>query len=362
MNQAIEVYSDSDLELFRDALNKLFSEQDGAAAIRSMRQPECDWDFHCSTWQGVCEHGLLPSPVDAFDWSTLPLLSEVFRSMGEKLVTLPLLESIVSHVLLSSVNLSLNDFDEASLADGRQRIVPIQIESNLSGSDCSNLSLRAGRLSGSCEGVFTRSADGFLVLAKADAGVALALVPASNVEQEYLGVGLDGSRKYRLQFKDIELSDGLCCTDSAAVLSALESVSVIANILLAAQLQGLSEAAFSRTMEWLKTREQFGVLIGSFQALQHRAVRCFLLLEKMKALNTHNLTQINGVSGARQAIESKVFAAASATALTAEAIQMHGGIGMTDECDIGFYYKAAHTLAHRYGGRDRLLQQITQDQ
>lgn len=356
MSQSIEAFSDSDIELFRDALLKLFDGCDGAGSLRRMRQAENESDFDLSLWKGVCEHSLLPSPMGEFEWSNLPLLSEVFRSMGEKLVTLPLLESVLSHVLLACLDLPLNGLDAASLCEGRQRLIPLQLEAAVSGATCDALQLIEGRLSGSCEAPFTRTADGFVVVAQSDKGLCIALVPNSQVEQQFIGVGLDGARRYRVRFEEIALEEDMYSTDPMAIERAFNTVSCIANALLGAQLQGLGEAAFSKTLEWLKTREQFGALIGSFQALQHRAVRCFASLEKMKALNAHNLGQIVDASKAKLAFESKIFSAVSATALTAESIQLHGGIGMTDECDIGFYFKTAHALAHRYGSPDSLLE------
>ena len=133
----------------------------------------------------------------------------------------------------------------------------------------------------------------------------------------------------------------------------------LGSVLLAFQLQGVAEAALQRGLEWLTTRDQFGVKIGSFQALQHRAGRAYLELEKLKALNNECLAQLACAPEQlpRWASACKFFACRVSRLITGEAIQWHGGIGMTDECDIGFFYKFSATLGARFGGREQQLQE-----
>jgi alkylation response protein AidB-like acyl-CoA dehydrogenase len=125
----------------------------------------------------------------------------------------------------------------------------------------------------------------------------------------------------------------------------------IANIGLAAELLGLSMEVFERTVAYLKERKQFGRVIGSFQGLQHRAAELFAELELARSMVLQALHTID--NGARDlsliASAAKAKLCEVAQRATNEAIQMHGGIGMTDEHEIGFFIKRARVAQHTFG-------------
>jgi len=120
-----------------------------------------------------------------------------------------------------------------------------------------------------------------------------------------------------------------------------------------AELLGVALEAFERTIAYLKERKQFGVPIGSFQALQHRAAVLFGELEMCKSLVLNALHRLDSDDQeiAATASMTKVKLAETADKVTAEAIQWHGGIGMTDEFEIGFFYKRARILETLLGDR-----------
>lgn len=121
---------------------------------------------------------------------------------------------------------------------------------------------------------------------------------------------------------------------------------------VACELLGLSAAAFEMTHEYLQTRKQFGQLIGSFQSLQHRAAIMFSELEQTRSCVAAALSALD--EGKDNISELAALAKAKANALahlvTNETIQMHGGIGMTDAHDSGFYIKRSRVLEALYGG------------
>jgi len=119
-----------------------------------------------------------------------------------------------------------------------------------------------------------------------------------------------------------------------------------AAIAVSAELLGCASEAYERTVEYLKTREQFGVKIGTFQALKHRAAEMFCELELSRSIVTDALRAIDEEREELPTWASTAKARLSDTAglVTREAIQMHGGIGMTDEEEIGFFLKRARTL------------------
>jgi acyl-CoA dehydrogenase len=134
----------------------------------------------------------------------------------------------------------------------------------------------------------------------------------------------------------------------------LEQVLDRGRIGIAAELLGIAQEVFERTVQYLKERKQFGVPIGSFQALQHRAAILFgeielcksVVLKALQALDDQN-TQADEI--ALLASLAKAKCGAVADLATAEGIQLHGGIGMTDEFEIGFYIKRWRSLNQQLG-------------
>ncbi len=119
----------------------------------------------------------------------------------------------------------------------------------------------------------------------------------------------------------------------------------------AAELLGVGGGAMDMTVNYLKERKQFGVRIGSFQALQHRAAHLYSEMEVARAavLKAQQLLDA-GNSAADQAVSvAKAMTSLATTLAVQEGVQMHGGIGMTDEYDIGFYMKRGRVLAEMFG-------------
>ncbi|MEO1475547.1 MAG: acyl-CoA dehydrogenase, partial [Pseudomonadota bacterium] len=141
--------------------------------------------------------------------------------------------------------------------------------------------------------------------------------------------------------------------------SILDPVLDRARIGLAAEMLGSASAAFEMTLEYLQTRKQFGQLIGSFQALQHRAALMFTELELTRSAVSAALSAVDDGRDDVPALASLAKARAGETLHTVsnETVQMHGGIGMTDEHDAGLYLKRARVAEALYGGeafhRDR---------
>jgi alkylation response protein AidB-like acyl-CoA dehydrogenase len=131
----------------------------------------------------------------------------------------------------------------------------------------------------------------------------------------------------------------------------LEGVLNAGRAAVAAELIGVGEGAFGRTLTYLKDRRQFGQPLGSFQALQHRAAHLFTELEITQAAVLKALQVLDSDFERAATIVSvaKARAGASATLAVQEAVQMHGGIGMTDEFDIGFFMKRARVGQELFG-------------
>lgn len=191
-------------------------------------------------------------------------------------------------------------------------------------------------------------------------GLTLFLVPkeAAGISVQVLNT-LDshGAAHVVLEQVHVPTSHALGPVDEGDTL--LEHVLDRARIALAAEMLGTATAAFEMTLEYLKTRKQFGQLIGSFQALQHRAAIMFTDLELTRSSIGAALSAIDTGRNDVPLLASLAKARAGETLhiVTNETVQMHGGIGMTDDHDAGFFLKRARVMEALYGGegfhRDR---------
>jgi alkylation response protein AidB-like acyl-CoA dehydrogenase len=193
-------------------------------------------------------------------------------------------------------------------------------------------------------------ADAFLVSAHAGDGIVLLWVPreaaGARVSLEPLA---DGRSFGTLVLADTLVSQAGVAAAGPVAVEALAPALDHGAAIAGAELLGVGERALEMTLDYLKTRVQFGKPIGAFQALQHRAVDLHIQKEIASAVLEEGLAALDGGPGApqRAAIASRVKArcADAALRITREAIQLHGAIGFTDEYDAGLYLKRALTLA-----------------
>jgi alkylation response protein AidB-like acyl-CoA dehydrogenase len=154
----------------------------------------------------------------------------------------------------------------------------------------------------------------------------------------------------KITFENVNVAADSLLGEEGAGWKALEPALDKARLVVAAELLGISQEAYRVTMEYLKERKQFDTIIGTFQALQHRAAHLYSEIEVTRSAILKGLQVADeGQNVAWFASLAKAKASKTAELATNEAIQMHGGIGMTDEYDIGFYMKRARVLQHLYG-------------
>jgi alkylation response protein AidB-like acyl-CoA dehydrogenase len=154
---------------------------------------------------------------------------------------------------------------------------------------------------------------------------------------------VDSHNAARIVFDNVEVNaDGVLGeVDQGGAL--LEGILNIGRGAVASEMVGVSEEVFGRTVGYLKERKQFGKLIGEFQALQHRAAHLYVEIEITRAAVLKALQTLDGDfenAGAAVAV-AKAKAGSTATLAVQEGVQMHGGMGMTDQFDIGFFMKRA---------------------
>jgi 3-oxochol-4-en-24-oyl-CoA dehydrogenase len=207
---------------------------------------------------------------------------------------------------------------------------------------------RAPRLTGTKMSVCADGADGFLVSARSSAGPALYYVPRDGVGVSVATAPtVDGRTLATVELKDAP-ADLVPARQSSR--SAVEALTDLALIALSAELLGVMEGAQELTFEYLRVRKQFGKPIGSFQALQHKAVDVYIKTETVRSL----LYQVAAANDPYRidpelAVAVKAKASEDALVVTQTCIQLHGAIGFTDEHDIGLYLKRAMLLSSLFG-------------
>lgn len=202
------------------------------------------------------------------------------------------------------------------------------------------------------------SADQLIVAARTSgdkgdkSGITLFQVPhdADGVSVEST-VMVDQRNAANIKLSDVSVTGEQIIGNLDDGYSALEHGLNVARACLAAEMLGGAKQSFEMTMEYLKERKQFGEIIGTFQGLQHRAADLFGELELAKSVVIKALSAIDENDPMMPAFVSLAKAKVSEVMqlATNEAVQMHGGIGMTDEFDIGFFMKRARAAEATYG-------------
>ena len=202
------------------------------------------------------------------------------------------------------------------------------------------------------------SADVLIVLTRTSgssgelAGLTLFIVDSNSDDINRIKLDMADSRNYaNIEFNDVNCNDEsvLGAVESGGEL--VERILDIGRIAMAAEMLGNTESAFETTIEYLKQRKQFGVLIGTFQALQHRAAEMFCEIELTKSAVMAAAHGADENSNELQRLSSlaKTMAGETLHLVSNEAIQMHGGIGVTDEYDLGFFIKRSRVAEQIFG-------------
>jgi pimeloyl-CoA dehydrogenase small subunit len=172
----------------------------------------------------------------------------------------------------------------------------------------------------------------------------------------------DGARAAEVSLHGVIVSAEDVIGDPSGGLSVIEGVSDEAIAALCAEAVGAMEEALKLTVEYLKTRKQFGVTIGSFQALQHRASDMLVALEQARSMAAFAAMMVNDedASERRKALSAaKIQIGQSARFIGQQAIQLHGGMGMTMEMKIGHLFKRLAMIERQFGDVDHHLGVLT---
>ncbi len=359
------------IEAFRDSARDFLSRADHAARIRErVRQPQ---PLDRAFWQEMAEAGwlgvLAPEAQGGLDLG-LGEMNAIARELGAALPGEPLVAVAVQTVMLlrslpagALRDRLLEQIAEGTLVAGvawqqSQGQIDVRPGPTVSvGEDA--LQVTAGFLNVTpAEG-----ADGWLVPVREQDEDVLLWIEAGTAGLQMQAVPrVDAGSMGRLQLQSCLVDQDQVLARGPQVLAALSKANDYARIVLSAQLLGCAGRAFDTTLEYLKVRVQFGKPIGTFQSLQHRMVDSYIQLQMLDfALQEVTRSPADDpVVLAMQASRLKARAEQAAGQVTRLAVQMHGGMGYSDESDVGLMLKKSIALSSEMGNRRAHLQRYLQ--
>ncbi|MDE1165236.1 MAG: acyl-CoA dehydrogenase [Pseudomonas sp.] len=367
------VYSEEQ-RLLADSAREFLAARSPVAAQRHLRDHGVAPGYDPQLWQHAVQLGWsaipFPEALGGLDFGCMGL-GPIFESMGKHLSASPLLSSVVLAGSLVHLAGSAGQQDQwlAALISGERRLALALDERPRHGPADTALVAAAEhggyRLDG--EKFFVvdgLGADAYLVAARtagqagAEQGISLFLVPANTPGLEVSALALIDSRNCaRLRLNAVQLGRDALLGVVGAAWPALDEALDRGRACLAAELLGAAEQLFALTLDYLKTRVQFDVPIGSFQALQHRAARLHVELQLarsavMAGLSSLDDSTLSAAQRGRLVSLAKWKAGEVAALASNEAVQMHGGIGVTDELDVGLYLKRIRVAQACLGDSD----------
>lgn len=186
-------------------------------------------------------------------------------------------------------------------------------------------------------------------------GISLFLVPADAAGVSRTNYRMmDGQIASNIQLENVTVPASSLVGELGQATELIEAVVLEANMALSAEALGIMEQLNTKTVEYARTREQFGVAIGSFQALQHRMVDTFMAYEQARSMLYRAVCSLTDErEDSVSAIHAlRVMVANSGKKIFGEAIQIHGGMGITDELDIGHFAKRLMMINTTFGNGD----------
>jgi alkylation response protein AidB-like acyl-CoA dehydrogenase len=354
--------------MLRDSARGLISDKAPVSHLRQLRDAKDATGFSRELWRAFAEMGFtgLLVPED-FGGSGLGCVEAgiVMEEIGRTLMPSPFLSTAVlaASALSRGGSAAQKSRHLPKISDGsllaalaidegaKHRPLQISLQAKRSGNGF--------RLNGAKAFVVDGHTADLLIVAGRSAGgpgerdgLTLFLVDpkAKGVATERTAM-VDSHNAARIEFDNVEVDADHVLGEVDQGYQHLEGLLNIGRGAVASEMVGLSEEVFGRTVSYLKERKQFGKAIGEFQALQHRAARLYIEIEITRAAVLKALQALDADFGNAAAVVSVAKARAGTTATLAvqEGVQMHGGMGMTDQFDIGFFMKRARVCQELFG-------------
>ena len=354
--------------MLRDAARGFLQASAPIDQLRRLRDEASSDGYDRDTWKSMAEMGwsgvLIPEDHGGVAMGHVAA-GVIAEEMGRTLTASPFLSTAVMGAIAVAGYGSASQREQwlSKIADGTTNVA-VAVDEDRSHSPglvttSAQASDRGFRISGGKSFVADgHVADLILVSARSSGGVrdengiSLFLVPRDcaglTIERQMM---VDSRNSATVQFDGVEVDFDALVGEAGAGYAVLEHVLDAGRACLAAEMLGSAQECLAQTIDYLSTRRQFDRTIGSFQALQHRAAHLFTEIEIGRSAVLRALQALDAASNDRQIIvsvaKSKVGRVAQLAAQ--EAIQMHGGIGMTDEFNIGFFLKRVRVAEALYG-------------
>lgn len=355
-------------QLLRDSASEFLAERASLAQFRSLRDEGNESGYDAEVWSEMAELGwsgiVVDEEHDGLDFGYVGA-GVIMEEMGKHLSLSPFFSSAI--VGATALRLAGNDAQKAALlpqAAAGELLLTLAVDEgprhNPQGTaTTARAEGDAFVLSGTKQFVLNGvTAHKLVVVARTSGspgdakGISLFLVDgdASGVTTSRQGL-VDSHGAAQVKLDDVRVGGDALLGTLHEGMPLLQEILDVACTALSAHMLGIGQEAFNRTLTYLRERKQFGTLIGTFQGLQHRAAHLFSELEVtrsavLKALQAmdEQLPERSVLAALAKARSGQVVRLA-----TNEAVQMHGGIGMTDEFDIGFFMKRAQAARITYG-------------
>src|SRR5579859_5027870 len=354
--------------MLRDSARGLISDKAPVSHLRHLRDTKDATGFSREFWKEFAEMGFAGLLVaEEFGGSGLGFVEAgvVMEEIGRTLMPSPFLSSaVLAASALSRGGSAAQKSEHLPRISSGALIAALAVDEGSKHRPLQTAlkAVRSGngfRLSGAKALVVDgHVADLFIVAARTAGspgerdGVTLFLVdPKAKGLSTERTIMVDAHNAARIDFDQVEINADHVLGEVDQGYRLLEGVLNIGRGAVASEMVGLSEEIFSRTVSYLKERKQFGKPIGEFQALQHRAAQLYIEIEITRAavLKALQTLDSNFEKAAATVAVAKARAGSTATLAVQEGVQMHGGMGMTDQFDIGFFMKRARVCQELFG-------------
>lgn len=364
-------YSDEQ-QMLQDSVGKFIQSQYDFETRQQLIKSELG--FSAENWSLFAELGWLTVPFKeedgGFGGSAVDMMV-LMEEFGKGMVVEPFLatavlsggliaelgdaeqkESLLSAIMDGSLQVATAYAEPAS----RFNLAAVETQATRSGDDYVITGDKVVVLNGA-------SADKLLIVARTageqfdSEGISIFVVDSSAEGISRRGyTGVDGHRAAEIQLRDVTVPASDLLGQEGQALAALETMIDRATLAVSAEAVGVMDTMLAKTVEYSKTRKQFGVAIGTFQALQHRMAEMFIECQLarsiviMAAMKLDSTTDRNETAKAVAAAKSQVGRAMRKVGQ--ESVQIHGGIGVTDELDVGHYFKRVTAIENLFGTTD----------
>jgi alkylation response protein AidB-like acyl-CoA dehydrogenase len=346
--------------MVRDTAHDFFRQRSPITALRKLRDSNDPDGFSRDLWRQIAElgwTGFLVAEDDGGSAFGMTGLAQVMEASGRTLAATPLISTaLLGASLLSTAGSEQQKADYLQPLLAGDHILALALEETTRHAP-DRIALTAERdgsgyrLNGQKSFVLDgHIADTLIVAARTPRGITLFLVPGVAAIRTRL-IMVDSRNVARIRLDNLAVGPEAVLGRADGGADLLDLTLDRARAGLAAEMLGSAQEAFDRTVQYLKDRRQFGVPIGSFQALKHRAAQMFCEVEITRSAVLAAVSSLDQNGNDAAALASLAKAKANETLFLCgnEAVQMHGGIGMTDEHEIGFFLKRSRVAKASFG-------------